>query len=617
MRTPCAACGYSMKALEDLCQRVFLEDATERSERRRSLLRTFLRRGTLEEPVAPFGGEIVLLPSERNLLLRRFLKRGAGRRKPWAQRLRRHLHWKLFLVLGDPAQRSRPVGALRELSNLLSDTGDSFLSCAVPHRLAHTLNQKLLRLAIATISLPATKDEEDGKRRITDLLDALAECPRLSKIEEAILYYVLAAGFYKIAGDYKSHSHQLTKVLYVVREAVSAGVVCQMSETTGEVSCGKALAPPTIKSLKETLAARIIRGIYRTYESTHRVEIEKLKAMLVDADALPYRQNAVYLNNLSMARELREVIVILHEIQLTARTGGGQGADGGSEEETDRSTETSSDVVEEAEVETAQQEGAEVEKESSTDTENKLLVELLTSTGFISPYGMVNSMYNRIHELRFRARQNYEILKTLRCDALLSPSYEAPSADWLDAIHESDDWLGRADEILGKIPGPLGDVGPDEVKHLKVGAALEHLIVDSIFCLHEVLRCLKTFGLSYMANHSMRAATHDKLAQWCDALYNYLKLYTKEPPKRKGPEPPDGAGAEIDRFEDERVVYGRMKEQLEEAIGPADLVTLTPSYHRERALLHYRATSRPTRRGAPTSRSSTTCTTWTTTSTTS
>ena len=108
-------------------------------------------------------------------------------------------------------------------------------------------------------------------------------------------------------------------------------LTCQPSdsEPAGEASCGGALDDETLKSLTDKLAARIIRGIYRTYESTHRIEIEKLKAMLVDPGALPYRVNAVHLNNLSMTRELREAVVILHEIQLTAQSGGGQEEGGG------------------------------------------------------------------------------------------------------------------------------------------------------------------------------------------------------------------------------------------------------------------------------------------------
>ena len=91
-----------------------------------------------------------------------------------------------------------------------------------------------------------------------------------------------------------------------------------------------------------------------------------------------------------------------------------------------------------------------------------------------------------------------------------------------------------------------------------------------------------------MANHSMRAAAHDKLAEWCDALYNYLKLYEKKKKKKKNRRPPTGTRKGTSKAES--AAYERMKEQLEDAIGEADLVTLTPSYHRERALLHYRAT---------------------------
>jgi hypothetical protein len=449
--TPCSACKYYLKSLNDICDAV------------------------LSKAEGPSIG--------RSLIVR------------------------LFAGLAEPKNRNQRWSSLRELANSLSDVGDTFLSCCSARE--EKLSAKFLEVVLSLIhSVPPAKKTIHNLSRRT-----------WTKLEEAMLYYVLSAAFYKIAGEYKSHSHQLTKLLYVIRETVAI----KATKPALRLKAGppNKLWKTRVDEIERDLVSRIIRGIFRTYESTHRLEIEKLKQVFEVEDRPRFLEHLVHLNNVSVSRELREVIVILQEIRLS------------------------------------------VTGEIPVDHHR-----------FISPYGPINSMYNRIHELRYRGRVNYETLEQLgagslpeRATATRGTLREARNGLFAD--------LEKHEPEVRPLLGLPREPGTSKGRDL-----LEYLIVDSIFCFHQMLRCLQVFGLSYMANHSMRAAAHDKLALWCDCYYEYLKLLQPEEPGRPG-----GGGPP----EDLREVHRRMEARLRDLIGPADLVTITPNYHKERALLHYRS----------------------------
>ncbi|MGD2116504.1 MAG: hypothetical protein PVG07_15735, partial [Acidobacteriota bacterium] len=300
----------------------------------------------------------------------------------------RRLVFALLEALDDPGCTGLRVSVLEELANLLSDAGDTFLSCAAPQggartpplRMRDVVRQKFLREALGVTASPtegSSRDEACDPARVLALREVFearrdAEGnPWTSKVEEAILYFIAAARFYKLAGEYKSHSHQLTKVLYVIREVVATDRLLPEDETAPP---GK-LSRRTRRSIRRELVERIIRGIYRTYQSTHRLEIEKLKTILTAEDHPPFWTYSVNLNNVSVVRELREVIVVLQEIELTAcEVVRGKSEDGSAEDE-------------------------------------PCARRLRADQRFLSPYSLVNSMYNRIHELRYRAKENYKILE--------------------------------------------------------------------------------------------------------------------------------------------------------------------------------------------------------------
>ena len=100
----------------------------------------------------------------------------------------------------------------------------------------------------------------------------------------------------------------------------------------------------------------------------------------------------------------------------------------------------------------------------------------------------------------------------------------------------------------------------DERQRLNVNKTL---IFDSIYCLVEIIRTRKVFGISYIHNHSNLANSHEKLGDWCLRL-NQL-------------------------FSDQ--VYSNVKKnwikELEELVNRESLRNLDAEYHYDQAFENY------------------------------
>src|SRR5262249_13323201 len=114
------------------------------------------------------------------------------------------------------------------------------------------------------------------------------------------------------------------------------------------------------EELEKNIVRRAIRSVYRTYESAHRLEIESFKEALFDDPS--DREQWVNLNYLSNSFDIREIIILFQEIKLKAK-----------------------------------------------------VLDLSEATPYLfsSPYSTINSIYNRIHELRYRGNVNYSLLLKL------------------------------------------------------------------------------------------------------------------------------------------------------------------------------------------------------------
>jgi hypothetical protein len=129
-------------------------------------------------------------------------------------------------------------------------------------------------------------------------------------------------------------------------------------------------------------------------------------------------------------------------------------------------------------------------------------------------------------------------------------------------------------------------------------SVLEMLISDSIFCLDEILRLIKTAGDSYLFNHNFLASIYDRLADWTvrfEALENIKDYYCSEsePTGWHIPEKMKKA-IEIFNIDDEYrktieaiLNTSQIHNYLRRQIGYDFQEKLSSHYYREQALSHY------------------------------
>lgn len=164
----------------------------------------------------------------------------------------------------------------------------------------------------------------------------------------------------------------------------------------------------------------------------------------------------------------------------------------------------------------------------------------------------INNQFNRIAELIYKARFNFKLITYLN------------------------DMTANGDEnSLRKLQSKLNDQEIlDGNEHIANGLNINEelklkikkiLIFDSLYCLVEVIKTRKVFGISYIHNHSNLANAHEKLGDWCKEL-NVLFL-TQDDKKKKT----------------------TWTKELESLLNKESLRNLDAEYHYDQAIEHYYA----------------------------
>ncbi len=425
------------------------------------------------------------------------------------------------------------ASSLMELGTTLSNLGDTFLGCNGALKIDQTY-------LMAVIYLLGTDSEDRASARESMPLSgrlraAVRERGTLQKIEEAITYYIAAAILFKWASNSRACARELTKVLWVIREFLAVG---------GRNVDGQKFSRDLISLLNSPLVHVTLEENYRSHEGTHRLEIEKIKEILEihEGSERPFVES-VNLGRLSINASVTEILVLLDEINLSL-----------------------------------------VDRGRAVPIDNHC-----------SPFMMFQSVFSRIHSLRLRTRINYHNLRALGFVTEERGSWSKRAGLWL--LVERRELVGTKLVEAARAFGSClqqGPIDPEAVfgdgTAISRQEALEFLITDSIYCLHEILRFMAIYGTSYMASHSMRAAAHKHLARWCDFYYAYLRFHNwlnddgwcksdEEKEERRGYLRAAGRGSALLRLE----------EKLRQLVGQADMVELGPSYHEELALLHFRS----------------------------
>lgn len=295
--------------------------------------------------------------------------------------------------LAAPREFVAPSGeAFALLSRTLSDLGDTFVSCFKVSPLVPHWPQVETMIGLV-------KDDADATGSISYVQGA----PSLdNKGLEALLCYIVASFAANRATQPREASYQLTKFLYFLREWAGAAVPEKLAQEN------------TLENLMNVVVYRIVRDIYRTYESAHQVEREDFSRLLDSVRS----GNAPIARNLSLSMEVTEIAVTywdLHRRLCTVAVGG------------------------------------------------------QTDNTWPPAFAVVSSAFNRVHELRYRSEINAELVKMgrsvkevefLLCDsifclhtvtrtlAVYDPSYLAGHWQRAAAHYKLAQWCERMERYI-------------------------------------------------------------------------------------------------------------------------------------------------------------------------
>lgn len=161
----------------------------------------------------------------------------------------------------------------------------------------------------------------------------------------------------------------------------------------------------------------------------------------------------------------------------------------------------------------------------------------------IDGYTNVNNQFNRIAELIYKSNVNYMLYNYL----IEEHNNENLSADLQNKL---------VDHKLLDEDHKNSELTEEEFQEVR-----KTLIFDSIYCLVEIIKTRKVFGITYIHNHSNLANTHEKLAYWCGELH--------------------------DLFQQNRDDGNAWHRELEKLINRESLRNLDAEYHDDQALENY------------------------------
>jgi len=292
----------------------------------------------------------------------------------------------------DTEGAQRVPAVWQTIASLLSDIADTFLSCAT--------SWDSLRPSFAVL----LKQLTSSRRTHHKILDLRAffedEAAPLSKLEEALIYSALSAGYYRRVGDHRSAGWQLTKVMYVIRDYYRW--VARRSRD----GCNH--------ELRETLLE-----LTRQLADQARWRV----AGNPGGEAQPSWRSSRF----EPTWDVREVTILRDALTLMLN----DTADGN------------------------------VRRNASA----------------VSPYSTVDSMYNRILDLKAQCRLNRRVQEQAR--------------DWQTQIE---------------------------------------VVVDSIYCYLEMLRLCRMYGPSYVINHSLVATAYERVG---NCYEDYRALRSEAPPRKQ------------------------------------------------------------------------------------
>lgn len=425
------------------------------------------------------------------------------------------------------AHPTKDTVAARSLANTLSNLGDTFYSCVnTPFEALDKGKDSLWPflddlLDVAEgkpgvrcnpntdpqVQKPAPEGKEERHSTIFEQIKA--NTVQLKRIEEVLLCYYLSAQVFLRAGERKETAFQYLKMLYVLKDLDFS----ELLRRAGTQDMGiEAAVGEFLEKIGRTIVRKALRCIVIAYDNIHFLEFERWADFVPDLRSDRTSATHGNPNYVSFGNDCWEIVLVYQELRLKLWSTIGAA--------------------------------------KRCWEEFKHVQQSMT----VSPYAEIDSMYNRIIELRLKAKFHFLWWRQKNLPTVPCPG------DLQDKLSEMFSYL----EGEGILPAVL---------------ALGFVISDALFCLTEIVRISMTFGISYMVNHSLVGLTHRKLVFWCRALRGYQNAV-------RGRLNETGLSAEDRRDLARR--FENVMNDLEARIGAVDARTLTPEYHTEKAIRHLR-----------------------------
>jgi hypothetical protein len=383
----------------------------------------------------------------------------------------------IFFKLKTRQMSSQNVTALRVIGKTFSKIGDSFLSCCSKDILP---GDEFLSRFLDFVEDPVKRFRiffEQKGELVTNGplagadLESVTKNPRkFNKLEEVFIYYFFSYYYYVGVGQSKEGAVQVLKILYLIRNVIRVKSSIKTKITS------------LLKKIGEVLLERGIKHYYRGHGSVHRLEIEDYKNIFNYDNQR--EDEGIKLTNISLNANLKELIITFEEIKLDCG-------------------------------------------ESDIFKNPREFLKYFP----VTPYSTLNRMYNRIVELKFKARVNFEIFKKLRFDEIVFKDLKGEFKS--ESLIEQ-----RVDELLYQygIDAELLNSffkfsENDDIKE-KVFLAVEFLIIDSIFCFQEIIKLVGIYGVTYMVSYSILAHAHKRMGDWCNFYFSYFRNSSEERQKR-------------------------------------------------------------------------------------
>ena len=218
----------------------------------------------------------------------------------------------------------------------------------------------------------------------------------------------------------------------------------------------------------------------------------------------------------------------------------------------------------------------------------------------VTAYSVINKQYVRIWELNYKCRINFYILNEWGVKRSGTKSF-------VESIRNSSDITSKKEIVNNllshffekKSPVVLGHAwhkhcetlnlhnSIPEINELKL---LEFLIVDSIYCLMEIIKSHKVFGPNYVAtSYSVLANAYQKAGFWVELLYIYNELHIES--VRSSFLENEGVKIDNPRAVELNLIFSSTNNtalsEIQELTGNKDQYLLNSWYHYEMALRHY------------------------------